>query len=137
MIELSLETLNKKSPYKITLAEDGGYDFITSIGIHYTIYFDDDQPMGGCKTYQFIIQKVEHQHSPHDPKVEQTILNIVDQFFQNTLMYCFTFVMTVMDVKLNATGCSLAGLINLQSLVVLLYVLLILSLKGTDSTLPS
>ncbi len=90
MIELSLETLNKKSPYKITLAEDGGYDFITSIGIHYTIYFDDDQPMGGCKTYQFIIQKVEHQHSPHDPKVEQTILNIVDQFFSehlNVLLY--------------------------------------------------
>jgi hypothetical protein len=34
MIELSLETLNKKSPYQITIAEDGGYDFITSKGIH-------------------------------------------------------------------------------------------------------
>lgn len=90
MIELSLETLNKKSPYQITIAEDGGYDFITSKGIHYTVYFDDDQPLGGCDTYQFIIQKVEHQRSPHDPKVEQTILTIVDQFFAehlNVLLY--------------------------------------------------
>lgn len=90
MIELSLEALNKKSPYQITIAEDGGYDFITSKDIHYTIYFDDDQPLGGCDTYQFIIQKVEHQRSPHDPKVEQTILTIVNQFFAeylNVLLY--------------------------------------------------
>lgn len=90
MIQLSLKTLNEKSPYQITIAEDGGYDFVTSQGIHYAIYFDHDQPLGGCETFQFIIQKVEHQHSSHDPKVEQTILTIVDQFFRenlNVLLY--------------------------------------------------
>ena len=92
MIQLSLDALNEKSPYQITIAEDGGYDFITSQGIHYTIYFDDDQPLGGCPTFQFIIQKVEHQRSPHDPNVEYTILTIVDQFFAenlNVLLYIF------------------------------------------------
>ena len=90
MIQLSLETLNEKSPYQFTIAEDGGYDFVTSQGIHYTIYFDDDQPLGGCATFQFIIQKVEHKRSSHDPLVEQTILTIVDQFFTehlNVLLY--------------------------------------------------
>ena len=87
---LSLKPLNARSPYQITIAEDGGYDFITSQGIHYTVYFDIDQPLGGCETFQFIIQKVEHQRSSHDPKVEQTILTIVDQFFRenlNVLLY--------------------------------------------------
>ncbi len=90
MTHLSLKTLNEKSPYQITIAEDGGYDFVTSQGIHYTIYFDDDQPIGGCETFQFIIQKVEHRRTPHDPMVEQTILTIVDQFFienLNVLLY--------------------------------------------------
>lgn len=90
MIKLSLRTLNAKSPYQISIAEDGGYDFITSHGIHYTVYFDDDQPLGGCDTFQFIIQKVEHRRSPHDPLVEKTILAIVDQFFRenlNVLLY--------------------------------------------------
>lgn len=87
---LSLKPLNARSPYQITIAEDGGYDFITSQGIHYTVYFDIDQPLGGCETFQFIIQKVEHQRSSHDPKVEETILTIVDQFFRenlNVLLY--------------------------------------------------
>ena len=90
MIQLSLKTLNEKSPYQITIVEDDGYDFVTSQGIHYTIALIGDQPLGGCETFQFIDQKVEHQHSSHDPKVGTTILTIVDQFFRenlNVLLY--------------------------------------------------
>ena len=41
--------------------------------------------MGGCDTFQFVIQKLDHQRSPHDAKVEQAILAILDVFFKEHL----------------------------------------------------
>ena len=41
--------------------------------------------LGGCSSYQIIIRKIEDTHSPHDPKVEATILAIVNEFFRSNL----------------------------------------------------
>jgi hypothetical protein len=46
--------------------------------------------LGGCKTYQIILQNVENTRAPHDPKIEQTVLAIIDEFFrsnQHVLLY--------------------------------------------------
>ena len=85
MIKLSLENINATSPYEVVFSASQDYLFTTSLGIHYLISFDDDQPLGGCPTFQFVIQKMENVRSPHDPKVEQTILAIVNEFFVSNL----------------------------------------------------
>lgn len=90
MIQLSLADINQKSPYQVVKAPNGDFFFATSLDIHYLISFEEEEPLGQCDTYQFVIQKLDMQRSPHDPKVEQTILAIINQFFiehLNVLLY--------------------------------------------------
>lgn len=81
MIQLSLDSINESSHYYVMLSPKGGYIFETEGGIHYTISFEEDSPIGGCNTFQFIIEKMENVRSGYDSKVEQTILAITNQFF--------------------------------------------------------
>ncbi len=90
MIQLSLDTINEHAFYYVMLSPKGGYIFETKGGIHYTISFEEDTPIGGCDTFQFVIEKMEQVRSAHDPMVEQTILTIVNVFFAehlNVLLY--------------------------------------------------
>lgn len=85
MIDFSLKHILEHSPYDITLSEVG-FVFKTDYGIHYRVSFDEeDMQFGGCKTYQLILQNVEHQRTPHDPKIEATVLAIIDEFFRSNL----------------------------------------------------
>ena len=85
MIELSLEKINIQSPYEVSYAPNGDFVFATNLGIHYLISFESETPMGGCDTFQFVIQKLDQQRSPHDAKVEQAILAILNVFFEEHL----------------------------------------------------
>lgn len=85
MIDFSLKHILEHSPYDITLS-DAGFIFLTDTGIHYRVSFDkEDIILGGCETYQLILQNVEHIRQPHDPKVETTVLAIIDEFFRSNL----------------------------------------------------
>lgn len=90
MIDLSLQHILQNSPYDITLSE-AGLIFQTDNGIHYRVSFEEeDFVFGSCKTYQFILYKVENIHTPHDPKIEETVLAIINEFFrsnQHILLY--------------------------------------------------
>lgn len=89
MIRLALEEINIHAPYEVVPTDDG-LDFHTDFGVHYRISFTEEAPIGNCDTYQFMLRKVQNVHSKHDPKVEQTVLAIIDEFFRsnlNVLMY--------------------------------------------------
>jgi hypothetical protein len=90
MIDFSIKKLLENSPYDITLS-DKGFIFKTDFGVHYRISFEEESIiLGGCKVYQFILQNVEHQRMQHDPKVELTVLAIINEFFrsnQEVLLY--------------------------------------------------
>ena len=82
MIDFSLQHILQNAPYDITLSEVG-FVFQTDFGIHYRVSFDEEEIiLGGCKTYQFILYKVENVRAPHDPKIEMTVLAIINEFFQ-------------------------------------------------------
>ena len=85
MTPLSLEQINKLAPYYVMLSPRDNYIFETEQGIHYSISFEEDTPLGGCNTFQFIIEKIDKVRSPHDPKVEPTILAIINEFFMEHL----------------------------------------------------
>ena len=85
MIDFSLKHILENSPYDITLT-DVGFVFQTDLGIHYRVSFDkESMVLGGCDTYQLILQNVEHVRQSYDPKVEKTVLAIVDEFFRSNL----------------------------------------------------
>ena len=82
MIYFSLPHILKASPYDIVLSE-GDFIFETDKGIRYEISFNkEDLIIGGCDTYQFIIRKIDERHTSYDPKVKDTILAIVNEFFR-------------------------------------------------------
>ena len=90
MIQLPLDIINERTHYYVMLSPKGNYIFETKQGIHYSISFEEETPFGGCCSYQFIIDKIDRVHSPHDPDVEQTILVLIDEFFRahlNVLLY--------------------------------------------------
>jgi hypothetical protein len=49
MIKITLEDINLKSPYEITL-NNGDFDFTTDNGTRYSVSFLEDVPLGGCDT---------------------------------------------------------------------------------------
>ena len=81
MIQLSLDAINEHAHCYVMLSPKGGYIFETEGGIHYTISFEEDTPIGGCNTFQFVIEKMEKVRSGYDAKIEQTILAILNEFF--------------------------------------------------------
>ena len=86
MIYFSLKRILEHAPYDLVLS---GSDFMfqTDLGIHYIVSFSkEDIVLGGCNTYQLIIRKIEEARSPHDPKVEATILAIIKEFFEATIL---------------------------------------------------
>ena len=98
MINFSLKHILQKSPYDITLVE-GRFVFKTDNNVHYVVSFDEeDIVLGGCKTYQFILQNVEHARAPHDSKIEETVLAIINEFFRSN-QYVLLYVCDTSDGK--------------------------------------
>ena len=85
MNELSLDYINKKSPYLVKRADDGDYVFQTAKGVIYGVGFIENDPLGGCETYQLSISNQNKVHASYDPEVKNTTLIIVDEFFRENL----------------------------------------------------
>ena len=85
MKPLSLDHINERYTYYVMLSPKDNYIFETERGIHYSISFEEETPIGGCDSYQFIIEKIDKVRSSHDAKVESTILAILDEFFAEHL----------------------------------------------------
>lgn len=80
MNKISLERINEKSPY--TLKEiNGGFEFHTSKGTCYRIYFVEESPIGGCETMQFMLNRVGDSDTHYDPNVSTITFIIIDEFF--------------------------------------------------------
>ena len=90
MNTLSLDTLNKLSPYRVVKSSDNDYWFVTVNGIYYNISFNEEFEIGGCMAFQFGIFNHEHKHAPFDPNIKRTIIAIINEFFAknlNVLLY--------------------------------------------------
>ena len=89
-MKLAVANINAVAPYEVTMTPQGALRFVTDLSQNYRISFVDDRALGGCTTFQFVIERMEQQRTPHDPKVELTIMAILNEFFashQNVLIY--------------------------------------------------
>ncbi len=91
MNKLSLDKINSSSPYEVFLSERfRGYLFVTNYKVQYSIDFIEDDLLTQSESYQFIIQNINNSASPRDHFVKDTIMSIIEEFFQknqSTLLY--------------------------------------------------
>ena len=79
---LSLSSINAKSPYKVRQLDDKTYSFITDSLIEIFVSFEKDDILQSGLSYQFGISNPKGSKSPRDSKVRDTILTIVQEFFE-------------------------------------------------------
>ena len=83
MTEMNISRLNLHSPYYIVQDEDGDMFFRTDYGVEYGISFELNEELLKYPTYEFGIQNKNHQPSPSDTKLRDTILAIIEEFFDS------------------------------------------------------
>ena len=91
MNELSLSDINGKSPYRVLKGEGcASFRFFTDSGVQYAVDFIPDDLITEGESYQLIIANLNNRKSPRDLKVKDSVLIIIDEFFdknQSTLLY--------------------------------------------------
>lgn len=83
MVEkFSLDEINENSPYEVHIARDGeALSFITDFGVEIFVSFEEDDLLQNGVVYQFGISNPKGGKSPRDPKVRDTVIAIVEEFF--------------------------------------------------------
>ena len=82
MKQLSLETINATSPYDVMMVNPNTYRFVTDYSVEIAISFDLDDLLEHGEAYMFNITNVNKQRSPRDMKVRDTVIAIIDNFFE-------------------------------------------------------
>ena len=91
MNTLSLKRINESAPYSVAEGESvGTFRFFSEKRVHYAVDFSPDDLIRTGDSYQLIIANLNNKKSPRDIRVRDSILAIVDEFFnknQSTLLY--------------------------------------------------
>ena len=83
---MSLVAINANSPYEVKVAQaDDTLCFITDYDAEIFVTFERDDILQKGLVYQFGISNPKGVKSPRDPKVRETILAIVEEFFAKNL----------------------------------------------------
>lgn len=79
---LSLDVINTSSPYTVrTVNGNEALSFLTDYGVEIFVTFERDELLKSGVVYQFGISNPKGEKSPRDTKVRETILAIVEEFF--------------------------------------------------------
>lgn len=77
-----IDNINHTSPYKVKQQSCLRFTFHTDFNVRYVIDFAEEDILDGVEMYQFSIVNINNQPSPSDSKVRDTVLAIVNEFFQ-------------------------------------------------------
>ena len=87
---LSLEDINQKTPYKVWMSDkDRSFRFMSDAEIVFVVDFMADDLISSGNTFQLIIGNIGNKKSPRDYKVRDTILAIVEEFFEKNVGRCY------------------------------------------------
>ena len=86
MNALSLEAINRQTPYKVAESEEPNYfEFFTKYDVHYSVGFMADEDLMQSEAYHLIIINVDNRRSPNDLGVKETVLAIIEEFFNQNV----------------------------------------------------
>lgn len=85
MVTINLERVNAVADYTMKPAPYAklSYMLTTDYGVNYSISFMPSDLMPDTEAYEFAISNTNHRKSPRDPKLRQTILALIYEFFRN------------------------------------------------------
>lgn len=82
MNKLDLYIINSRAPYEVKEdSQNGAYTFISDSGAEFSIGFMPDDLILSDDSYEIIIGNLNGKKSPRDKKVKETVLAIVEGFF--------------------------------------------------------
>ena len=91
MNQLDINQINSLSAYQVEKADEENFvTFFTEHDVHYSVGFMPDDSLMQSEAYHLIIVNVDNKPSPSDRKVKDTVLTIVEEFFNKnntTLLY--------------------------------------------------
>lgn len=116
MKQLSLKRINASSPYDVMMVNPNTYRFVTDYSVEIAISFDLDDLLEHGEAYMFNITNVNKQRSPRDMKVRDTVIAIIDNFFEtNEFALLFIYVKRAIESKLCEIACLILGLLMLMT----------------------
>ena len=115
MKQLSLKTINASSPYDVMMVNPNTYRFVTDYSVEIAISFDLDDLLEHGEAYMFNITNVNKQRSPRDMKVRDTVIAIIDNFFETNEFASFIYVKRAIESKLCEIACLILGLLMLMT----------------------
>ena len=74
--------LKSQNLYSYTKSTDGEYRFVTDRGLEYLAYFNR-VPVESCVVYNFVFGKSTTRRCGMDPKIRNTILDIISDFWED------------------------------------------------------
>ena len=78
MKELSLDTINSVSPYKVEYDNANKlFKFVSDYHVGFSVAFDENDLLRSGDSYQFALKNYGGKKSPRDNKVRTTVLAIV------------------------------------------------------------
>lgn len=114
MKQLSLKTINASSPYDVMMVNPNTYRFVTDYSVEIAISFDLDDLLEHGEAYMFNITNVNKQRSPRDMKVRDTVIAIIDNFFE-TNEFALLYICETGDRKQCEIACLILGLLMLMA----------------------
>jgi len=87
---LSLESINLKSPYRLTQLTEMTFSFVTDQGIHYDAGFYPDEFFMPGLAFHFYIDNTLGEHGNYDAKVMEVVVAVIEEFFKqanNVMLY--------------------------------------------------
>lgn len=81
MNPIDLSLLNLLSPYTVAFYGDE-YSFRTDYDIEYAVEFRNEPSFGSLPAYWFDLSNRSQKNSPNDPKVRETVVRIICEFFR-------------------------------------------------------
>ena len=82
MKKLDIDVINSHAPYVVKEeSQEGVYTFIADSGAEFSIGFMPDDLILQDESYEFIIGNLNGIKSPRDRKVRETVIAIVEEFF--------------------------------------------------------
>lgn len=90
MRPLSIDAINETSAYEVSEVTKSCFQFFTDYGVHCSVEFILDDSLMSHEAYHLVIVNVNHRKSPNDIKLRDTIIAVIDEFFEKnnaTLLY--------------------------------------------------
>ena len=81
-MRLSVDRINKKSPYWVIQLDELTFRFVTKNGILYRVGFYQDQYFLGSRAYHFFIANDSEASAPKDNDVFRVITCVLEEFFR-------------------------------------------------------